>query len=286
LLLAGLAVVPGVISAQSLPECRKVAIDLIALNGANHLPAAVQEQLMISLRHRQFNECADWIGDVENRVLRAENEAWPNRENQGYVGLAVGADWKLLSQDSAVLRVSVTIRVDEGQPKRLSGIQFRTVGLRAVPPVTLPVIPLEELRALIPLGDGEIFNPSKIRQGLSAVARAYGSRGFIECTVTSNLDVDQMNQTISVVLELDEGPLYRVGSLEIIGLDKATARLLQSRLTTGDPVNPKLIEDFFKENKSRLPPGASPQAVVWRRDRQRSVVDFSFDFRTATAAHE
>lgn len=286
LLVAGLCLGCGAIYAQTPRECRKVTIDLIALNGANHLPAGIQEQLMISLRHRRYDECSDWIGDVQSRVVRAENEAWPDRENQGYVGLAVGADWKPLSQDPGVLHVSVTIRVDEGRQKKLSGIEFRTSGPHSLPPVTAPVIPAEELRPMIPLRDGEVFRPGKIREGLSAVARAYGARGFIECSITSQMDVDASNETVAITVDLNEGPLYRVGSLEIIGLDRATAALLQSKLAIGDPVNPKLIEDFFAANKSRLPAGSSPQSVVWRRDKQRAVVDFSFDFRTAAAAHE
>jgi outer membrane protein assembly factor BamA len=272
--------------AQTPPECRKVVIERLAVEGANHLPDSFRGQLTAFLRRQQYSECADWVGDLESRVLRAENEGWPDRENEGYVGLAVGAEWKPLSEEAGLLDVSITIRVDEGQQKKLEKVEFRTVGAHSVPPVVAPIIAPEDLRVLIPLRDGEVFNQSKIREGLGAVARAYGARGFIECTVTSHMEVDQANQTVAITLDLNEGPLYRVGSLEIIGLDAATSRLLQAKLAAGDPVNPRVIEDFFADNKSRLPPGASPQAVVWRRDRQRAVVNFSFDFRTATAAHE
>src|SRR6266576_58734 len=91
--------------AQSSIECPKVAIDVVELKGATHLPEAVQEQLVASLKHREYEEDSDWIGDVRNIVIRAETDGWPDRENQGYIGFSVEASWKPLRRESGLLHV-------------------------------------------------------------------------------------------------------------------------------------------------------------------------------------
>jgi hypothetical protein len=66
----------------------------------------------------------------------------------------------------------------------------------------------------------------------------------------------------------------------LIGLDPKTETILRARLPKDSIVNPKLIRDFYQEYKSSLPVGASPETTLWKRDRQRAVVDITFDFST------
>ena len=266
----------SIAQAQSSIDRPKVVIDVVELNGATHLPEAVQEQLVTSLKQRKYEEDSDWIGDVRNIVIRAETDGWPDRENQGYIGFSVEARWKPLRRESGLVHVLVTVSVDEGQQKRVGKVEFRYVGAHLVP----QVFGSDGLRKLIPLQDGEIYSGDKYRAGLDAVSRAYSERGFIDCTVTNNMEFDQGNQTIAIVLDVNEGPQYRWGNIQVIGLDPKIEALLRSRLTTGSPVNPELIGDFYRDNKSLLPSSASPESVKWRSDAQRAIVDLTFDFTT------
>src|SRR5258708_5971543 len=61
----------------------KVVIDDVELKGATHLPETVKEQLVGSLKQREYEEGANWIGDLENLVSREENDGWPDRNNDG-----------------------------------------------------------------------------------------------------------------------------------------------------------------------------------------------------------
>jgi hypothetical protein len=252
----------------------KVAIDEVELNGATHLPEVVREQLVTSLKQREWEEDSNWIADLEDIVSRAETDGWPDRENQGYLGFSVQAWWKRLRRESGLLHVLVTIRVDEGQQKKVEKIEFRYVGAQFGP----PVFDSDELRKLIPLKDGEIYNRDKYYGGLSAVSRAHAERGFIDCTVTNTMELDQVNQTLALVMDINVGLQYRWGNIRVIGLDPKTETLLRALLTTGDPANPKLIRDFYQEYKSLLPVGASPDTVRWESDAQRAIVDLTFDF--------
>jgi hypothetical protein len=81
-----------------------------------------------SLKQHEYEENSDWVKDLEDTVVRAENEGWPDRENQGYVGFSVSVEWKPLRREPGMLRVLVTVCVNEGQQKRLKAIEFRYVG--------------------------------------------------------------------------------------------------------------------------------------------------------------
>jgi outer membrane protein assembly factor BamA len=268
--------VPSLIQAQMSFDSPRVVIDVVELNGATHLPEIVQRQLVASLKQHEYEENSDWIGDLENAVTRAEIDSWPDRENQGYVGFSVRAQWKPIRREPGLLHVLVNIKVDEGQQKRVGKIEFHDVGAHLIP----SVFDSDDLRKLIPLKDGEIYSRDKYYAGLSAVARAYSEKGFVDCEVTNNMKLDDVNQTIAIVVDVNEGPRYHLGNIQVIGLDPKLEALLRSQLTTGSSMNPKLIEDFYRDNKAHLPVGASPELVKWRRDAKRAIVDLTFDFRT------
>jgi outer membrane protein assembly factor BamA len=262
--------------AQSSIDRPKVAVDAVEINGTTHLPEAAQEQLVASLKQHEFEEDSNWVSDLENIVIRAETDGWPDRENQGYLGFSVSAQWKPLRREPGLLHVLVTVAVDEGHQKKLKAIEFRYVGDRS----GRQAIDSDDLRKLIPLNDGEIYSRDKYYAGLSAVSLAYSERGYINCTVTNDMKLDQVNQTVAIVMDVNEGPQYRWGNIEVVGLDPKIETLLRARLETGHPVNPKLIRDFYQKYKSLLPVAASPETFKWESDARRAVVDLTFDFST------
>jgi outer membrane protein assembly factor BamA len=260
--------------AQSSNDRAKVVIDAVELKGTL-LPEAVQERLVTSLKQHEYEEDSDWVKDLEDTVVRAENEGWPDRENQGYAGFSVSVEWKPLCREPGMLHVLVTVCVNEGQQKRLKAIEFRYVG----DSLGRPVFHSDDLRKLIPLNDGELYNRDKFYAGLDAVARAYHERGFIDFTSNVEMQSDDTNRTIAIFVELNEGQPYRWGNIKVIGLDPKIETLLRSKLKAGSQVNPKLIDDFYRDNKSLLPVGASPQSVKWQHDAQRATANLTFDFR-------
>jgi hypothetical protein len=56
--------------AQSPVEHSKVIIDVVELEGTR-LPKASQEELVSSLKQREWQEGSDWVVDVERIVIRA-----------------------------------------------------------------------------------------------------------------------------------------------------------------------------------------------------------------------
>ena len=216
--------------AQSSIDGPKVAIDVVQLEGTL-LPEAIQERLVASLKQREYDEDSDWIREVDDLVGRAETEGWPDRENQGYVGFSYSSKWKPLRREPGLLHVSVNVHVNEGQQKRLKTIEFRYVGDH----LGRTVLDSDDLRKLIPLNDGEIYNRDNFYSGLYAVSGAYSERGFIDCAVTPTIELDQADQTVSIVMDINEGPQYHWRNIRVTGLDPKIEALLRSRLTPGSP---------------------------------------------------
>jgi len=144
-------------AAQSPVDHSKVVIEEVELEG-RLLPTAAQEQLLSSLKEREWEEGSQWVADLETMVIRAEDEGWPDGVNQGYFGLSVGASWKPVWREPGLLHVQVTVNVNEGQPKRSEKIEFRWVEEHLGP----PLFDSKELRKLVPLKDGERYNRDKI----------------------------------------------------------------------------------------------------------------------------
>src|SRR5207253_8159193 len=115
---------------------------------------SVKKQLVAALMHSEYAENSDLIAEVEDKVVRAEIAGWPDRENQGYIGFSLTATSKTLRQEPRLLHVLLTIQVDEGQQRRLKEIGFRYVGTE---PATARLDSVN-LRKLIPLNDGEVYN--------------------------------------------------------------------------------------------------------------------------------
>jgi hypothetical protein len=268
-------VMSSLLRAQVSPDCPKVVIDDVDLQGAIHLSGSVKEQLVASLLHREYEERSDWISDVEDRVGHAETYGWPERENEGYLGFSVQARWNTLRSEPGLLHVQVVITLDEGQQKRLKAIAFRYPGN----PQASQLLNSSDLRKLIPLNDGEVYNRDKFYAGLGAVGRAYHERGFTGLTSYVEMQFDQTDQTVTIFVDLNEGRQYSWGNIQVFGLDPRIETLLRSQLKVGSPVSPKLIEDFYRDNKSLLPDGVSPQTVKWQLDDERATVDLTFDFR-------
>lgn len=275
-LLHVLIVLSSLIHGQASTATPKIVIDDIDLQGAVHLPQSAKRQLVAALMHSEYAEKSDLIADVEDKAVRAEVEGWPDQENQGYIGFSVTATAKTLRQEPGLLHVLVTIQVDEGQQRRLKAIGFRYVGTG---PATAS-LDSANLRKLIPVNDGEVYNRDRIYAGLDAVSRAYHEEGFIDLAYNVETQSDDTGRSIAIFVELNEGKQYRWGNIQVIGLDREMETLLKSQLKMGTPVNPKLIEDFYRDNQSLLLAGVSPKDVRWQRDAERATVDLTFNFGT------
>jgi outer membrane protein assembly factor BamA len=191
------------------PNERKVVIETLSFEAATQLPDSILDDLTASVKQHEIRKrnAPISIGELEEEVIREF------LQEQGYFTAKVSVQAQLLGSDLPNERYSLSVRIGDIRQFWLGDIQFR----EADPTVFSP----GELRELIPLGDGDVFNIKEIRDGIAALSKFYDSHGYINFTVTT-LDIDGDRQRISITLELKGGSQFRVRNIEFLGLDTAS----------------------------------------------------------------
>jgi hypothetical protein len=92
----------------------------------------------------------------------------------------------------------------------------------------------------------------------------------------------ETHQQIALVLSLQEGPQFRLGNIEIVGLDSALETELRSKIMSGEILNYQLIADFYRDHKSELPEEVLPQDIEFHRNMKERTADALFDFRSCS----
>jgi outer membrane protein assembly factor BamA len=218
---------------------RKVILESIRFDGPVHLPDNDVTQIIAATNEQDLNaDDSHWTEQLAEIGLRS---AWQDR---GYFRMTVATEAHSLGGDAVVERFEVSARVNEGLQYHLANLQF--TGGRAIPD--------GELRQVFPLHEGEFFSVGGVRTGLEALTKLYSSHGYIDFTATPETQVDDNLQRIVLVMHLDEQKQYRVGSVEIRGLDPSLEARLRSIIVPGEIFNPDVLLAFVRESKSVLPP--------------------------------
>jgi outer membrane protein assembly factor BamA len=196
-------------------------------------------------------------------------------QNRGYFKATPAA--KLTTTDTQGTEVSVAaiISAEPGPQYRAGDIRVESAdgsSLQFSPAV---------LRGLIPLQTGDLFSVGAIRTGLDNLRRAYVREGYVDMTAEPVLDIDEADETIDMVIKVDQQVQYHIGSIELLGVNAASQhKLLESLPKSGEIFDGTRMEDFFKVNRATLPPDVSGDDVNVSRDLKPRTVAILFDLRT------
>jgi len=87
------------------------------------------------------------------------------------------------------------------------------------------VVPVDRIRSLIALKSGDPANPAALEDALTAVKKLYGTKGYIEAMVRAEPEMDDARLVVKYRIVIKEGDVFKMGELEIEGLDsKATSQ--------------------------------------------------------------
>ncbi len=255
---------------RPIEQLQNIIIDEVQFDGPIHISDSDRQQLVSEMKQRDFSDATDWMGEVQEIGVKG---MWRNR---GYFEVEATAKEEIVRKDSAGEHVLVIIHVDEGPQYRLGAIRFQSSD---------PDEPLafrsEELRKLIPMSQGDIFSAEKIREGLDALKRLYGSEGYIDFVAEPLTDIDDgPEHRISLVMELSQEKQYRVGKVEVFGSNPAIEMFLKSKLKPGDIFGSRTIEKFLRENKAALPPDISPEDFQFHRNVKNGTVNVRLNVQT------
>jgi outer membrane protein assembly factor BamA len=249
----------------------KMIVDSVKFDTSAHLPDSAEEPEIISeIKQHMFDYGQEGLDEVVEVRIRS---AW---QDQGFFKVLASSQTQVVSSDSAYEHVVVTIHVDPGQQYRLGGVRFRSSDPDDHETLAFP---REELRKLLPLREGDIFNVAKIRESLDAMKKLYDSRGYLNFVASPDTAADDATQRISLVMELDEGKQFRVGKVEVFGLEPSKAAALTSRVKPGDVFQYSLVEAFVKANIPTFLDVTSSEVLDLRKKQRDGIVDIVVNFR-------
>jgi outer membrane protein assembly factor BamA len=246
---------------------RRVIIKSIDFDGPIHLSQSDVARIIKETNQKVLNaDDPDWIKDFTKIGLR---DAW---ETHGYFTVNATAKARSMGGNSNEERFLVTAHVEEGLQYHLRDIRFRGDS----------TVPETELRAAIPIRDGEIFSVPLIRNGIEALTKMYGSHGYIDFTAVPDTEIDNDRPAwISLVFVLDQQRQYRVGKVEVMASNQKLEARLRGVLSPGAIYNSEAVEDFFRQNEPEFPFGmVRSDEMQLTRNFETGIVDLTFDIRT------
>jgi len=94
---------------------------------------------------------------------------------------------------------------------------------------------------------GDVANGMAIEAAWDTIREEYGHRGFLEAKVDPSPTYDDQAYTISYAVKIDEGKLYKYGTLVLTGISPAAERRLREAwpIPVGQVFDKTLFEDFL-----------------------------------------
>ncbi len=165
---------------------------------------------------------------------------------------------QVASQGADAITVDVALPVTEGLQYKLATIEWTGNESFAA----------EQLRPLVHLAEGQPADAVQLKEDVASVQKLYGTRGYIKAAVTPEPEFHDPEASVAYKLRVNEGELYRLGEVDIDGLDeKAQARLREDwHLREGEPFDQSYPEKFIRESGRDLPPG-----VRWKITAHESI---------------
>jgi outer membrane protein assembly factor BamA len=151
------------------------------------------------------------------------------------------------AQGPAELQVDAIVPVTPGKVYSTSGVDWK--GNSA--------IPTKEVAPLLHLPVGQPADAVRLVRDIENVSRLYHSRGYMIVQIKSAAQLDDEKSTVHYDLNVIEGDLFKMGELEILGLDtQATARMRAAwTLREDQPYNADYPNKFVEDTRELLPRG-------------------------------
>ncbi|HMD15686.1 MAG TPA: POTRA domain-containing protein [Terriglobales bacterium] len=175
---------------------------------------------------------------------------------RGYLKAAFGlSDARVVPQSSvaadpqglADVLVDAIVPVTPGKVYSTSGVEWK--GNSA--------LTAGELAPLLHLPTGQPADAVRLLRDLENVTKLYRSRGYMMVQIKPDAQFDDEKSTVHYGLNVVEGDLYKMGDLEITGLDtQATARMRAAwTLHEGQAYNADYLKKFLVDTEPLLPHG-------------------------------
>ncbi|ABF39253.1 surface antigen (D15) [Candidatus Koribacter versatilis Ellin345] len=117
--------------------------------------------------------------------------------------------------------VDITMPIEEGDRYKLKEITFS--GNKAISNT-------RALREIFKMKDGDWFDAELVRKGLDDLKKAYGEFGYINATAVPDTQFDDVNKSITLKVDLDEGKQFSVRRIEFVGNTTTRDKVIRREL--------------------------------------------------------
>ncbi len=112
--------------------------------------------------------------------------------------------------------------------------------------------------------------------------RLYRSRGYMTAEIKTAAQLDDQKSTVHYDMNITEGDLYKMGELEIIGVDTPSKDRLNDawQLREGEPYNAEYVRKFLEDVPRLLPRGLQYTVSINEQlDKKEKLVDLTIHFK-------
>jgi outer membrane protein assembly factor BamA len=146
---------------------------------------------------------------------------YPIYRELGHLRASFGAPVAKPNSNAGCEGVELTIPVNEGT--KYSWAKAEWSGNQ--------VLSANELDEALGMKPGEVANGKKFDKGLKEVERAYGKHGHIQTRMKPDPEFDDTTTKVTFKIAVNEGPQYRMGTVEFKGLSSNDADALSKKWT-------------------------------------------------------
>lgn len=182
------------------------------------------------------------------------------------------ADAQVVSQGNGEVEVDAIFPLAPGKVYATSSVDWKGNS----------VLKVEELQGLIHLPPGQPADAVRLVRDIEAVGKLYRSRGYMTVQIKPDAQFDDEKSTVHYDLNVVEGDLYKMGELEILGLDtQSTARMQEAwTLREGQPYNANYPRKFLDDTRQLVPRGVQWASSIHESlDAKDKTVDVEIRFQ-------
>lgn len=183
--------------------------------------------------------------------------------SRGYLRVSFGNPiLQIASNGPRQYSLVATFPVSEGLPYRLAGIHWSGE----------TIFSAADLGRHVHLAVGQPVNDIQLKKDLGEISRLYGTRGFLEASVQAKPELNDAAQSATYELAVREGSLYRMGKLEISGLDAGRVQKLEKawEIKPGEPFDDGYMRKFLRQIGRYLPSPAGGWELRTNMNLERS----------------
>jgi outer membrane protein assembly factor BamA len=169
----------------------------------------------------------------------AHHDLLPILTARGYLRAAFQAPKVTVhEQTEEEVRLDMILNVDPGRIYKLAQVEWS--GNNA--------FPADKLSPLLHVAAGQVANGVQINSDLDDVRKLYTTRGYMRSSVKPDPQFDDDKGTVTYRLLVNEGDLYKMGDLDIRGLDSRTTTELRGKwtLARGSPYDSSYTKNFIE----------------------------------------